>query len=141
MLSYFFCQAADSSRNTATAVLRGLIYLLLDQQKSLIPHLADKYAHAGKRLFEDTNAFDALSKIFWKIICDPKLIIAYLIVDTLDECETDRDVLLSIITDTTSLAVRVKWIVSSRSKPDIEYYLAVNKSDVHLKLEVNAGSC
>ena len=31
LLSYFFCQATDSRINSATAVLRGLIYLLADQ--------------------------------------------------------------------------------------------------------------
>jgi hypothetical protein len=31
LLSYFFCQATDSRINNATAVLRGLIYVLVDQ--------------------------------------------------------------------------------------------------------------
>ncbi|KAF7502486.1 Vegetative incompatibility protein HET-E-1 [Endocarpon pusillum] len=39
LLSYFFCQATDSRINSATAVLRGLIYLLVDQQPSLISHV------------------------------------------------------------------------------------------------------
>ena len=30
LLSYFFCQATDSRINRATAMLRGLIYLLVD---------------------------------------------------------------------------------------------------------------
>lgn len=137
-LSYFFCQGTNSSCNTASAVLRGLIYLLLLQHKSLIPHLREKYDHAGKRLFEDANAFDALSKIFRKILCDPELATAYLIVDALDECEVDRRELLSLIAETISLPTGVKWIVSSRSRPDIEHHLAINDTDVRLKLEVNA---
>jgi hypothetical protein len=36
LLSYFFCQATDSRINNAMAVLRGLIYLLIDQQPSLV---------------------------------------------------------------------------------------------------------
>lgn len=31
LLSYFFCQATDSRINNATAVLRGLLYLLVSQ--------------------------------------------------------------------------------------------------------------
>ena len=31
LLSYFFCQATDSRINNATAMLRGLVYLLVDQ--------------------------------------------------------------------------------------------------------------
>jgi hypothetical protein len=50
LLSYFFCQAADLRINNATAVLRGLIYMLLDQQPSLLPHARKAYDHAGKAL-------------------------------------------------------------------------------------------
>jgi len=35
-LSYFFCQGTDSRLNNATAVLRGLMYQLLMQQRFLI---------------------------------------------------------------------------------------------------------
>ncbi|KAF1938340.1 hypothetical protein EJ02DRAFT_354742, partial [Clathrospora elynae] len=35
LLSYFFCQATDSRINSATAVLRGLLYMLVKQQPSL----------------------------------------------------------------------------------------------------------
>ena len=56
LLSYFFCQATDSRINNATAVLRGLAYLLVDEQPSLISHVRKKYDHAGKTLFEDANA-------------------------------------------------------------------------------------
>jgi hypothetical protein len=48
LLSYFFCQATDSRINKATAVLRGLIYMLVTQQPSLISHVRDKYDQAGK---------------------------------------------------------------------------------------------
>src|SRR5437763_7689769 len=56
LLSFFFCQGTDSRLNNATALLRGLIYLLLDKQKELILHVRTKYDHAGKMLFEDNNA-------------------------------------------------------------------------------------
>ncbi|KAL8739891.1 MAG: hypothetical protein Q9190_007350, partial [Brigantiaea leucoxantha] len=56
LLSFFFCQATDARINSATAILRGLIYLLIDQQPSLISHVRKKYDHAGKALFEDANA-------------------------------------------------------------------------------------
>lgn len=42
LLSYFFCQAADKRINTATAVLRGLIYMLLEQDVSLISYIKKK---------------------------------------------------------------------------------------------------
>ncbi|KAF2174945.1 NACHT-domain-containing protein, partial [Zopfia rhizophila CBS 207.26] len=50
-LSYFFCQATDSRINNATAVLRGLLYLIVDQQPSLVSHIRKKHDNAGKALF------------------------------------------------------------------------------------------
>jgi hypothetical protein len=55
LLSYFFYQATDSRINNATAVLRGLVYLLVDQRLSLISHIRKKHDYTGKALFEDTN--------------------------------------------------------------------------------------
>jgi hypothetical protein len=68
LLSYFFCQATDSRINNATAVLRGLLYLLVDHQPSLISHIRKKHNHADKAPFEDTNAWVALSEIFTNIL-------------------------------------------------------------------------
>ncbi|KAH7115659.1 hypothetical protein EDB81DRAFT_767586 [Dactylonectria macrodidyma] len=47
----------DSRINNVTAVLRGLIYLLVGQQPWLISHVRTKYDQAGKDLFEDVNAW------------------------------------------------------------------------------------
>ena len=86
LLSYFFCQATDSRINNAIAVLRGLLYMLVSQQPSLVSYIQKKYDHAGKALFEDTNAWIALSEIFIDALQDPSLNDVYLIVDALDEC-------------------------------------------------------
>jgi hypothetical protein len=53
LLSYFFCQATDSRISNATAVLQGLLFLLVDQQPSLVSHIWKKHDKAGKVLFED----------------------------------------------------------------------------------------
>ena len=65
LLSYFFCQATDWRINN---VLRGLLYLLVDHQPSLISHIRKKHNHEDKALFEDTNALVALSEIFTNIL-------------------------------------------------------------------------
>lgn len=56
-LSYFFCQATDARINSATAVLRGLLFMLIDQQPSLLSTVKKRYDQAGKQLFEDVNAW------------------------------------------------------------------------------------
>ncbi|KAG9235725.1 hypothetical protein BJ875DRAFT_533996 [Amylocarpus encephaloides] len=67
LLSFFFCQATDYRINNATAVLRGLIYLLINEQPSLLSHVA-------------------LCEIFTNILQDPNLNSTCLIVDALNEC-------------------------------------------------------
>jgi hypothetical protein len=115
LLSYFFCQATDSRINSATAVLRGLIYLLANRQRDLLKHVQGKYDDAGKELFVDTNAWFALSEIFTNILQDPGLDSAYLIIDALDECVTGLPQLLQFINETSPVCPRVKWIISSRN--------------------------
>lgn len=138
-LSYFFCQGTDAQLNNATAVLRGLIYLLLTQQPHLISHLQTKYDGAGKQLFEDGNAFYALRDIFHDISRDSKLSAAYLVIDALDECEEGRQQLLEIIRDTASVtSVPIKWIMSSRNRPDIDQQCTFDDSRMRLSLELNA---
>lgn len=116
----FFCQGTDSRLDNATAVLKGLIYLLLVPQPLLISHLRRKYDHAGPQLFEDANAFYTLSEIFRDMLHDPGLRGAYVIIDVLDECETGLPQFLGLIVKNASMSRHVKRLVSSRNKHDIE---------------------
>jgi hypothetical protein len=138
LLSFFFCQATDSRINNAAAVLRGLIYLLIDQQPSLLSHVRHKYDHAGKALFEDANAWVALSGIFTKILQDPALNSTHLIINALDECVVDLPKLLEFIFQKSVISPHIKWVISSRNWPDIEERLAGQK--MRLCLELNPKS-
>jgi hypothetical protein len=137
-LAYFFCQATDSRINNAIAVLRGLVYLLVVQQPSLISHLREKYDHVGKKLFDDINAWVALSEIFTNILQDLSLSSTYLVIDALDECETGLAQLLQLVLRTASTSPRVKWIVSSRNKIEIEQQMELDNERKKLSLELNA---
>ena len=117
-LSFFFCQGTNTSLNTATAVIRSLIWLLLIQQPKLSSHLLPKYEHRGADLFTDQNAFFALSEAFRNMLQDPHLSPVYLAVDALDECETDLPRLIELISTSLTLTDKVKWVVSSR--PTVE---------------------
>ena len=140
LLSFFFCQATDASINNATAVLRGLIYLLVDQQPSLISHVQKKYDAAGNPLFRDVNAWVALSEIFTGILEDPSLPSTRLVIDALDECIGGLDLLLDLVVQTSSAYSGVKWIVSSRNWPSIEKDLDTATQKVRLSLELNEES-
>ena len=116
------------------------MYLLVDQQPLLISHIRKKHDHAGKALFEDENAWVALSEIFTSILQDLSLNSTYLIVDALDECVADLPKLLDFIVQRLSVSCRVKWIVSSRNWPNIEERLESAGHKVRLCLELNAES-
>jgi hypothetical protein len=140
LLAYFFCQATDSRINNATAILQGLLYLLVSQQPSLISHIRKRHDYAGKALFEDVNAWVALSEIFTDILQDPSLDSTYLVIDALDECVTGLPKLLDFVVQTSCTSSRVKWIVSSRNWPNIEERLKKVGHKVQLSLELNAES-
>jgi hypothetical protein len=140
LISYFLCQATDPRINNATSVLRGLLYLLISQQPSLSSHVRNRYDHAGKSLFEDANAWVALTNIFTDILQDPSLNTTYLVIDALDECVTDLLKLLDFIAIQSTASSRVKWIVSSRNWPEIEGRLEQAGHKVMLSLELNAES-
>ncbi|KAF2681103.1 hypothetical protein K458DRAFT_310374 [Lentithecium fluviatile CBS 122367] len=140
LLSFFFCQATDSRINSATAVLRGLLYLLVTQQPSLVSHLRNKYDQAGQSVFEDANAWVALSDIFTNMIRDPDLKMACLVVDALDECVSDLPKLLDLVIRTSTLSARVKWLLSSRNEMHIEQKLRGVDARARLSLELKENA-
>ncbi|OAT05042.1 hypothetical protein BDBG_16392 [Blastomyces gilchristii SLH14081] len=132
LLSFFFCQATDSRINNATAVLRSLIRQLVDQQPSLISHIRKKYD-----LYEYTNSWFAVSRIFIDILKDHSLKSTILVIDGLDECQDNLLELLKIVQKWRSYP-RVKWLVTSRNWPSS----VQERLDTagQLSLELNAKS-
>ncbi|CAK7206518.1 hypothetical protein SEUCBS139899_009314 [Sporothrix eucalyptigena] len=163
LMSYFFCQATDTRLNSASAVLRGLIFMLVAQQPALLPILREQYDDAGASLFTDANSWTALTEIFKNIIKDlgsrdPAPQNVYLFIDALDECGTategqgnasdDSDsqydqliqLLNFLIVSTASKSVQIKCIVTSRNWHVIEEQMNVAENKVQLSLELNENS-
>jgi hypothetical protein len=116
------------------------LYMLVTQQPSLTSHIRKKHDHAGKALFEDTNAWVALSEIFTSIMQDRGLKTTYLVVDALDECVVNLPKLLDLIVRTSTLSPRVKWLVSSRNVHYIEekFKSVADEAKLSLELKQNA---
>jgi hypothetical protein len=132
-LAYFFCQATDSRINNATAVLRGLIYLLAHRQPRLLSHLPENTYPS-----DDAMAWVVLSKVLWEMLEDPNLKITYLVIDALDECVTDLPKLLDLIIRISS--GRVKWLLSSRNEVMIEEKHRSGDGRTRLSLELKANA-
>ncbi|KAH7124420.1 hypothetical protein EDB81DRAFT_912810, partial [Dactylonectria macrodidyma] len=138
-LSYFFCQATVDKLSNATAVLRGLIWLLVIKHPPLISHVWMKYNVVGKKLFEGINVWVSLTEILTDMLKDPTLDDVILVVDALDECTTNLSQLVDFVAQASSLS-HAKWIVSSRNWPNIEGKLDKTTQKVRLSLELNEGS-
>ncbi|KAJ5793677.1 hypothetical protein N7457_000276 [Penicillium paradoxum] len=139
-IAFFFCQAADARINHATAVIRGLIFMLIDQHPDLISHVRREYDTAGAKVFEDVNAWETLLAILTNILRDRSLPTTYLIIDALDECTTGLDRLLDFIVENSHLYPCVKWLVSSRNWPSIEQVIETAPRTERLWLELNEAA-
>ncbi|PCD34690.1 hypothetical protein AU210_007287 [Fusarium oxysporum f. sp. radicis-cucumerinum] len=135
-VSYFFCQVTDEDLSNDTAVMRGLIYVLLDQQPSLISEVRPYYDKRKDKLFSGKNSNVLLSEILTKLLQDPSMQNAVLVVDALDECKSGRDRLITLIGDL-SRSCSARWIISSRNWPEIARGLRDTKGLVPLELENN----
>ncbi|PHH49541.1 Vegetative incompatibility protein HET-E-1 [Ceratocystis fimbriata CBS 114723] len=134
-LSYFFCQATSNRHNTATSVLRGLIYHLAHCNPRLIKHVRDKYDYK-RELFKNETSWHDLCDILTAMVNDPILKNVILIVDGLHECSIDRLNLLKFIAEPS----QAKWIVSSRNWLDIQDVLDDAEQKVKIHLEINQAS-
>jgi hypothetical protein len=143
-LSYFFCQGTNGRLNTATAVIRGLIWMFLRQESSLIQHAM---VLAGQHLDDDLNTFLDLKNILLAMLKNPIMKRVYIIIDALDECidasRSDgipgRAHLLALISQISQDFTNVKWLISSRDELDIEMNFSKGreKSGVSLQLELD----
>jgi hypothetical protein len=141
-LSYFFCQDNPVRKlNSATAVLQGLIWMLLCQDYSLIQHAM---VLSEQNIRDDINTFLDLEKIFLAMLKSPTVGKVYLVVDALDECidtkqsdgKPGRSYLLDLISRTSKDFHNVKWLLSSRDELDIERILSKCKDNPGVSLEL-----
>ncbi|KAJ0322016.1 hypothetical protein COL5a_008994 [Colletotrichum fioriniae] len=138
-LSYFFCQATETTLNNATAVLRGLIYGLAKRYPQVDQYIYNRYKDGGgKAAFEGDSAWGVMCGILNAILGDPNMNGVLLIVDALDECVEGRQKLLDFICERSNDS-RAKWIVSSRNWPEIETNLErITERTSALSLELNS---
>ena len=120
--AYYFCDNKNHKRKTATAIIRGLLRLLLLQHHELIELLKKDVKTTGDGFFED---FHGLWESFVKVTNHRTAGEVYLLVDALDECEKDeRKLLLKnfsrlFCSPSNSETKKVKLLVTSRPEDDI----------------------
>ena len=139
ILSYFFCQNTESGSNNAVSVLRGLIWMLVTERKTLVEPLKKEFKIAGPGLLEGSKVFFALQRILIAMLRIPDHGTIYLVVDGLDECDSELYELLKLIIDNEfTPPLRVKWLITSRNREDIERQLRVKNPCLKVSLELNS---
>ncbi|PMD15918.1 hypothetical protein NA56DRAFT_323603 [Hyaloscypha hepaticicola] len=116
-LCYFFCQAAnEQDTNSATTILRSLVWMLLLQQPKLIEHVRFEHtARKAENLFNDKRyAWDHASRIFKNILEDPQLRPVYFVIDALDECSEGLLDLFGLIQNSLDRPEKIRWLLSNR---------------------------
>jgi ankyrin repeat protein len=81
---FFFCDDKVKSQRDANAILRGILYQILQRHRKLIKHVKARFEIDGPSL---ANSFPALWELFLKIVTDSMSGAVGVIVDAIDECE------------------------------------------------------
>ncbi|KAG5782101.1 hypothetical protein H9Q73_004278 [Fusarium xylarioides] len=117
--AFFLTPGSNStgSCTTALAVFCRLICLLVVQQPQLISHVRAKYTEIGSKLYNDSSYCSDAAGVLENMLKDVKAQKVYLVIDALDQCETDLDKLLHFITKCE--ASSVKWLLSSSKSSSI----------------------
>jgi len=125
IFAYYFCDSKDDKRNTAIAIIRGLLLQLLRQRPLLFKHIQEDYDQMRDRAFDN---FDALWRILLKILADPNAGQIYLLIDALDECDKSsrgfRQAFLASLAELFSTQqgsgiMNVKLLITCRPESDI----------------------
>lgn len=115
--TYFFCDAKDNTRNSSVAIVRGLLFQLLEQNKDLISHILPIYEVQKKQIFQQSS-FETIWRILLAMINDIRDSQVTCILDGLDECEpASLQDLLKKLNKITSTSPGLRIIVLSREYP------------------------
>ncbi|KAE8323671.1 hypothetical protein BDV39DRAFT_208654 [Aspergillus sergii] len=127
--AYFFCEANHDTQNTATSILRGILWQLIRQNPILGDCLARRFRERKDTLL---TSFDALWTLFTEIVIDPRCGVSFCIIDALDECDFEslmlilKQLKLSFFDRPSSqFTSNVRILITSRPYKEIETYLSM----------------
>jgi ankyrin repeat domain-containing protein 50 len=139
----YFCDNRDEKRNTAVAILRGLIWQILKHCPKLSNHILPSLNNRDASQLN--TSFESLWRIFETMVSDPILGTVYCVLDGLDECdEMSLEVFLKKLKALFSIKSRVaqtcrlKLITVSRELPD--FIPEILSSFPRLRLDPDADS-
>ena len=90
VITFIFCQNANSQLNNIAAIFKGLILRLLSQNRGFEDVLLNRWDRKTKQFTEDMNVWQTLWDVFLEMLGHCRFRRVYVVIDALDECE-DKD--------------------------------------------------
>ncbi|KAJ5455936.1 uncharacterized protein N7458_004200 [Penicillium daleae] len=140
MVTYFFCQNANYELNTLEAIMKGLIFQLVNQQTALGQPLRRRWDTINGRFEEDVTSWRTLWNILLEMLERCKCQRIYIIVDALDECRSDdmADFLKLIVRNGLDRPAKIKWMLTSRLLDSVDRELLTGHNQLQVSLELNS---
>jgi hypothetical protein len=140
VVTYFFCQNADYKLNTIEAIIKGLIFRLISQQKDLKECVRRRWDTVTGRFDEDITAWRTLWSILLDMLDHCKSQRIYVVVDALDECQGEgmAELLRLIVRVGLSYRSKIKWLLTSRPLDSAEQELLTGSDQGLVSLELNS---
>lgn len=135
VLAFYFCDSKDEKRNSATAIIRGIIIQLLRQYPAMFKFIEQDYEQMGDRL---CNSFDTLWRILRQILTEFVVGKVYVLIDALDECDkSSRESLLGGLNGLlrTRQHLNVMFLITYRPGSNVSSLV----HDVSTFLKIDAG--
>lgn len=140
----YFCDNKDERRNTAVAVIRGLIFQLLLLRPTLFNHILPSFRTQKESLFANSS-FETLWRIFETMVHDPVLGTINCVLDGLDECnKASLEALVKKLKDLFSTkfdktsTCHLRLIIVSRELPD--FILEALSNFPRIRLDADAAN-
>lgn len=118
-LSYFFCLSTDPNLRSPISVLRSLIRMLAEANPKSLQRIIELYEPNTRSISRSALEWYSLRELFKSILSDLYPARVYLMIDAVDECESDLPKLFRLILNKDRRFNHVKWIISSRDVPTI----------------------
>ncbi|QGA15964.1 hypothetical protein EYB26_003631 [Talaromyces marneffei] len=138
VVTYFFCQNANYELNTIEAIIKGLIWQLIQQRPELIGPLLHHWDAEHSR-WKEKMTWRALWDIFSETLHQYQRPQVYVIVDALDECQNSgMTEFLKLIVRTGLDHHHVKWLLTSRPLDSADRELLTTAEQVGISLELKS---
>jgi ankyrin repeat protein len=93
---FFFSSNQDEKRNTAVAILRGLIYQIVTKNAGLVRQHVSTYFETTEKAQATLSSLETLWIIFRRLLQDPDRATTFCVLDGLDECDVDSSRILLV---------------------------------------------